>query len=790
MNLGKSSRLFLYVSVCVALIDIFFVGMNYHFSKRSFEQNMEAESESLYLNYQTLLSQTYSNLLTIATFVASDPQVQHLFNEGHKAVAIEGGGAGGVEAQKYRTALFDLVGEKWRAVQDKFSARQLHFHLGPGSTSFLRVHKPEKFGDNMDDVRFTIVDTNKMAEPVIGFETGRVYSGLRGVVPITAVDSTSGERVHVGALEVGTSFDVILGILHETSNYSAGVLLTKQHVKEAMWPEALDRKFGDQNTDCGCVIEASSDDSFKNIIASGRAQGIRFRDGGHEIVKVGESSFLVSYFPLRDYRGTLLPDRDDVGALVFWKNVDAPLNDLRTSQSYNIAYGIIGFIVIELLFFFAFRIGTRRLEQVIDKKTQQLQISKDRLSEAQSIARVGNWEWNITTGELWWSDQVYKLFELDSKQVTPDYNLFLSYIHPDDRDHVQAAVNKALSTKGSYAVGHRVLLDSGQEIQVLEHGHLECDQSGKPLLMKGTVQDISAQKVVEQRLSDVIWATGVGVWEWDVQKDTLSTNNRWARMVGYEIGELQPLCLASWEVLINPEDLSSFREQLHNVLQHKGAIIHTEVRLRHRDGHWVWILIKGRSLDRDEKGRSLRLSGSCADITARKESEMKVLRLATFDTLTGVFNRSVFNEKLAETFALSKRTNQSFALMILDLDGFKPINDQYGHPIGDALLKHVASDLKNACRDTDIVARLGGDEFALILPSTTDMCGCNCFADRLLEMLSRERLIEGHIIEVHASIGCCMYRDDFLSVDEIVKQADSALYKAKNSGKNAVRCLC
>lgn len=471
----------MYVSVCVALIDIFFVGMNYHFSKRSFEQNMEAESENLYLNYQTLLSQTYSNLLTVATFVANDPQVQQLFNEGRKAVSFEGGGAGGLEAQKYRNALYDLVGDKWSAVQAKFSARQLHFHLGPGSTSFLRVHKPEKFGDNMDDVRFTIVDTNQMAEPVTGFETGRVYSGLRGVVPITALDSPSGEKVHVGALEVGTSFDVILGILHETSNYSAGVLLTKQHVKEAMWPEALERKFGHQKTECGCVIEATSDDNFKNIIASGRAQGIRFREGGHEIVKVDQRSFLVSYFPLRDYRGSLLPDRDDVGALVFWKNVDAPLNELRTNQSYNIAYGIIGFIVIELLFFLAFRMGTRRLEQVIVKKTEQLQINKDRLSEAQRIARVGNWEWDITTGHLWWSEQVYKLFELDSRQVTPNYNLFLSYIHPDDTEHVQIAVNKALSTKGSYSVGHRLLLDSGKELQVLEHGHLECDQSGNPL---------------------------------------------------------------------------------------------------------------------------------------------------------------------------------------------------------------------------------------------------------------------------------------------------------------------
>lgn len=789
--IGKASgRLFLYVSACVALVDILFVGMNYHLSQRSFEHNMRAESDSLYLNYQTLLSQTYSNLLTIATFVSSDPKVKHLFNEGRKAVAEEGGGPGGSEAQKYRNALHDIVGDKWAAVQNKFSARQLHFHLGPGSTSFLRVHKPEKFGDNMDNVRFTIVDTNQKAGSITGFETGRVYSGLRGVVPVTATDSDSGNKVHVGALEVGTSFDVILGILHDTSNYSAGVLLTKEHVQEAMWPDAIERKFGGQQTACECVIEASSEDNFNEIIAAGKAKGIRFRDGGHQIVEVGGHSFLVSYFPLRDYRGSLLPEREDVGALVFWKDVDAPISELRTSQLYNVLYGIIGFIIVELLFFFAFKVGTRRLEEVIQKKTQQLRVSKDRLAEAQSIALVGNWEWNVKTGELWWSDQVYKLFKLDPELVEPNYDLFLSYIHPDDQEYVQKAINQALSTKGNYSVGHRILLDSGIELQVLEHGHLELDEAGNPSLMKGTIQDISAQKAVEQRLSDVIWATGVGVWEWDVQGDSLRTNDRWAKLAGYEVSELEPLCLSSWEVLVCPEDLASFREQFNQVVQNKDATIHTEVRVRHRAGHWVWVLIKGRSVDRGADGRSLRVSGSCAEITVRKENELKVRRLATFDTLTGVFNRSVFNERLTEIFSLSRRTNQPFALMILDLDGFKPINDQYGHPVGDILLRQVASDLKSACRESDVVARLGGDEFSLILPSTPDKCGSKSFAERLLEELSKERMISGHLIQVHASIGCCMYDDSLSSEDEMVKKADAALYEAKQQGKNTVKCCC
>tara|TARA_Y100000782_G_C10189122_1_gene269211 strand:+ start:4200 stop:6611 length:2412 start_codon:yes stop_codon:yes gene_type:complete len=790
ITMKKSGRLFLYLSACVALIDVLFVVMNYHLSEHSFEQNMEAESESLYLNYQTLLSQTYNNLLTIATFVSSDPKIQQLFNKGRAAVELEGGGSGGEQAQKYRNALYELVGDKWKAVQNKFSARQLHFHLGPGSTSFLRVHKPEKFGDNMDNVRFTIVDTNHHQVPVTGFETGRVYSGLRGVVPITAIDPISGNEIHVGALEIGTSFDVILNILQDTSNYAAGVLLTKEHIKSAMWPEAIEKKFGGQQIECECVIEASSADNFKDIIAEGKAQGVRFRDGGHKIVTVGENSFLVSYFPLRDYRGSLIPEREDVGAIVFWKNVDEPLAKLRTSQLYNILYGIVGFIIVELLFLFAFKLATRSLEDVIRKKTHQLRVNKDRLSEAQCIASVGNWEWNVKSGELWWSDQIYKLFELDPAVVKPDFDTFLSFIHPEDLQHVQNEINRALSTKGHYAVSHRVVLPSQREIQVLANARLELDELGEPAVMKGTVQDVSVQRAVEQRLSDVIWATGVGVWEWDVQNDTLHINDRWAEMAGYSVSELAPLSHHSWEILIYPQDLPLFREAFEHVGSSQGAIIHTEVRVRHRDGHWVWVLIKGRCVEKGTDGHSRRVSGSCADITERKVNEKKIRRLATFDTLTGVFNRAIFNEKLDEAFSLSGRTQQPFTLMMLDLDGFKGINDHYGHPTGDALLRLVAADLKNECRESDLVARLGGDEFALILLSTNDKEGSKAFAHRLLAKISQERLIDGHMIKANASIGCCLYSPSTSSAEEMIKNADIALYSAKQQGKNTVKCCC
>jgi diguanylate cyclase (GGDEF)-like protein len=226
------------------------------------------------------------------------------------------------------------------------------------------------------------------------------------------------------------------------------------------------------------------------------------------------------------------------------------------------------------------------------------------------------------------------------------------------------------------------------------------------------------------------------------------------------------------------------------VVSSQGAIIHAEVRLRHRDGHWVWVLIKGRSVEKGVDGRSRRISGLCADITERKMNEQKIRRLATYDTLTGIFNRAAFNEKLNEIFSLSVRTQQPFALMMLDLDEFKPVNDQYGHPVGDKLLQQVAASLQSECRDSDVVARLGGDEFALILPSAATKEGAKAFAGRLLEKVDQERLIVGHRIKVQASIGCCLYDACVQSADQMIIDADAALYAAKQQGKNTVKCCC
>lgn len=185
----------------------------------------------------------------------------------------------------------------------------------------------------------------------------------------------------------------------------------------------------------------------------------------------------------------------------------------------------------------------------------------------------------------------------------------------------------------------------------------------------------------------------------------------------------------------------------------------------------------------DEK----KVIGVIKDITERKQWEQDLKKLAMTDPLTNLANRNQYNNKLTEAAALSQRYQQPFALMLLDLDKFKPVNDRYGHPVGDLLLQHIANTLLTCCRETDTVARLGGDEFAIILPSSQQPLDTETLALRIIKKVSQEVIIEEHTIQIGISIGICTFPDVAEDIESLQNQADSALYDAKESGRNTFR---
>lgn len=364
-------KAFIILTVAIAVVDIFYVALNISLDKNAFTQTLEDESNSLIAGYELLLSRQEEHMLTIATLIANQQNIVELFYQGKLAVEQEGGGDGGEEAAKIRNELYRIVGPAWLQAQDEFDIRQFHFHLGPGAVSFLRVHQPEKFGDALDEVRHTVVDTNSTKQAQTGFETGRLQSGIRGVVPVWYTLPNSTQREYVGALEVETSFSSILSLIDETFNLGAAVFLTKEHVDHTIWKKHIDDIYQYKFEHCNCYLEATTRNGIIDI--SEQAIGnFEFKDRGVNVVQAEGNHYAVVHFPLYDYFENQQQKPRPIGSVVFWKDVNHQVNQLSDSIYYAILFGIFGFIIIELMIYVAINIIMKSLNKEIVVKAHQL----------------------------------------------------------------------------------------------------------------------------------------------------------------------------------------------------------------------------------------------------------------------------------------------------------------------------------------------------------------------------------------------------------------------------------
>jgi|GEM_PF-1688841 len=313
-------------------------------------------------------------MLQIATFVANDPRVQQAFLKGKMAVESEGGGKGQKQAQVARDELLTIVAPSWAEMTKQFKARQLHFHLGPGSTSFLRVHKPTKFGDNMDNVRYTIVDANNGLSATSGFETGRVYSGIRGVQPVFALSSDPNKKIHVGAVESGISYHDLLQNLSQTFDINIAVLLTMEHIKANVWPDFLNKRFKKSPPFGDLVVEETSSAEYKDILGPSAILQPDFSSNSIKTVLWDKKYFVLSEMPLRDYRGTTDATLDNVGKIVFWKDITHAYTSFISDFKSNLIYAAIAYLFVELLLFLGIGKTTKSLNLKIRQRTQDLQL--------------------------------------------------------------------------------------------------------------------------------------------------------------------------------------------------------------------------------------------------------------------------------------------------------------------------------------------------------------------------------------------------------------------------------
>jgi diguanylate cyclase (GGDEF)-like protein/PAS domain S-box-containing protein len=257
------------------------------------------------------------------------------------------------------------------------------------------------------------------------------------------------------------------------------------------------------------------------------------------------------------------------------------------------------------------------------------------------------------------------------------------------------------------------------------------------------------------------------------------------RKFGHDAAEL--VKAANWaQALMDTEDEARVGEAMARTVEKNAEGAAIEFRLRTEDGSYRWVENRYTPV-RDKNGRLLEIEGMIIDITERKAAEDKIALLARTDSLTGLANRGTFIERLRQTFSATRRGGKPFAILYLDLDHFKNINDTLGHQTGDSLLREVAERLKGCARDSDVVARLGGDEFAILQTDMNEPANAGTLAAAIQTAMARPYLLDGNDLNVTFSIGICPYAPDSAGAETMLAQADLALYRSKEEGRNRYR---
>jgi diguanylate cyclase (GGDEF)-like protein/PAS domain S-box-containing protein len=266
----------------------------------------------------------------------------------------------------------------------------------------------------------------------------------------------------------------------------------------------------------------------------------------------------------------------------------------------------------------------------------------------------------------------------------------------------------------------------------------------------------------------------------------MRVNQALCDLLGYSAGEL---VAKTFQELTYPEDLDLDLDYVRQVLDGDIRSYEMEKRYFHRDGHVVWALLSV-SLVRDADGEPVHFISQIQDITERKQLEERLVFMADHDEMTGLPNRRRFREEVERGVAYAERYGHPAAMLLLDLDNFKDVNDSLGHHVGDRLLVGVAERLATRLRRTDVLSRIGGDEFAALLPQAEPAQAIRVAEEVLDAVTTAAYALDGHVVTARASVGLALFRPGLgVNADDLQIRADVAMYTAKREGGNRVSIL-
>lgn len=516
----------------------------------------------------------------------------------------------------------------------------------------------------------------------------------------------------------------------------------------------------------------------------------------------------------------------------------------------------------------------------------ELRKSTANLKEAQRIGHLGHWWWDLTTGEMFWSEEIYKIFGKNPEKNQPSYQHLLSQVHPEDINKIKQLEEDLFLHGKKLSIDHRIVRTDGSICWVHAEALATLDDNRKPIRWAGTLEDITSRKIAEEALREseellrrVINSNVNGIVVLDKQGKVLLVNPAAESLFGRQaktmLGELLGLPVVvgesteleiyrptgamaiaemrvveiSWNqpaYLVSLVDITA-RKQVEEKLkifwlaseQSPASIVitkasgeieyvnrkfqeitgytleeaqgknprilksdytssneyqelwqkitsgqewHGEFHNKKKNGELFWEQASISPI-KNEAGQITHFVGVKEDITQRKENEALLEHQANYDPLTDLPNRILVMDRLEQALHMAEHNENRVAVMFIDLDNFKNINDTLGHELGDQLLQQTATRLQKCLRKNQTVARLGGDEFLIIVPDLELPTQCENIAKKILTVIAQPFNLSGEEAFISASIGITIYPEDGSKTSVLLRNADTAMYGAKKDGK-------
>jgi diguanylate cyclase (GGDEF)-like protein/PAS domain S-box-containing protein len=428
------------------------------------------------------------------------------------------------------------------------------------------------------------------------------------------------------------------------------------------------------------------------------------------------------------------------------------------------------------------------------RATVALQESEQRLRFVLKGSGLGFWDWNIDSNTVQITNSNTDVLRHDSTDIKLHTPLWLDFIHTDDREKVWQSIQQVLDGKQTtHETEYRVFDKNGDVHWILDHASIvQYSEAGKPVRMSGTHTDITERKLAEQQLRDSEQRLtlcqlygGIGTWEADLINDRQFWSSTTCKLLGFP--EIEN---PSWEdflAVIYPEDrqvvIDATEAHLSSRIKYD-----VEYRIIDADNQIRWMRSLGRVDEILSNGKPTFFRGIVQDITDRKAAEEQIKQLAFYDPLTQLPNRRLLYDRLQYGIELGKREGKKLAVLVLDLDHFKAVNDNLGHKAGDELLQKVAERITGQLRKIDTAARLGGDEFVVVLSELTHFEDVERVALAIISELSAPFMLrENDEVNIGTSIGISFYPLHGDSPEILLDCADTALYQAKDQGRG---CFC